>query len=301
VQISGFTFVRNASTLGYPVGESIRSILPVVDELVVVVAKTEGEADDGTSALVASLDPSRVRVIDAVWDMGRGALAYSDLTNLGLDACSGDWCLYVQADEVVHESDLDVIRRRCSRLLADRRVEGLIFDYLHFFGDYEHLVRGQGWYPREIRVVRNHLGVRSVGDAQSFRRPDGKRLTVAHSGARIFHYGWARHPALMQRKSREFWTHRVGAEAARIRTGEADLFDFGPLGRLPRWTGSHPAAMAERIASMDWAGLLREADVPGTVRTPHKDERSLYRFLTALSRLSGIDLNHKNYGRVLRV
>jgi hypothetical protein len=301
VQISGFTFVRNASALGYPVGESIRSILPVVDELVVVVATTDGESDDGTRASVSSLDDSRVRIIDAGWDTTRGEHAYSDLTNLALEACSGDWCLYLQADEVVHEDDLESIRRRCSQLLGDHRVEGLIFDYLHFFGDYAHVVRGQGWYPREIRVVRNHLGVRSVGDAQSFRRPDGKRLTVAHSGARIFHYGWARHPALMQRKWREFWAHRLGAEAARIRAGEADLFDYGPLGRLARWTGSHPAVMAERIASMDWAGLLREADVPGTVRTPHKDERSLYRFLTALSRLSGIDLNHKNYGRVLRV
>jgi len=124
---------------------------------------------------------------------------------------------------------------------------------------------------------------------------------VAPSGARIFHYGWTRHPALMQRKSREFWTHRLGAEAARIRAGGADLFDYGPLGRLPRWTGSHPEVMAERIASMDWAGLLRETDAPGTVRTPHKDELRLYRFLTAASRLSGIDLNHRNYGRVLRV
>lgn len=301
MQISGFTFARNAVSLGYPIEESLRSVLPLVDELIVVVARAEGETDDGTRARVSSLGDPRVRVVDSTWEVGRGALAYSDLTNLALAACGGDWCLYAQADEVIHEDDLDGIRRRCSALLKDQRVEGLLFDYLHFFGDYAHVQRGQGWYPREIRVVRNGVGVRSVGDAQSFRLGDGRRLTVARSGARIFHYGWARHPALMQKKTREFWTHRLGADAARIRAGDRDLLDYGPLGRLPRWVGAHPAVMAERVARMDWAGLLRETDVPGTTRELHKDERVLYRFLTAVSRLTGLDLNHKSYGRVLRV
>jgi hypothetical protein len=302
VQISGFTFVRNAVSLGYPLEESLRSALAMVDELVVVVARAEGEADDGTRALVAaSLDDARIRVLDARWDRARGALAYSDLTNRALGACAGDWCLYLQADEVLHEDDLDTIRRRCTELLENRRVEGLLFDYLHFFGDYTHVQRGQGWYPREIRVVRNRAAIRSVRDAQSFRRGDGGRLTVARSGARVFHYGWARHPALMQVKTREFWSHRVGADASRAHVGDGELYDYGPLARLSRWTGVHPAVMAERIAGMDWGGLLRETDAPGTTRARHKDERPLYRFLTGLSRLTGIDLNHKNHGRVLRV
>ena len=191
------------------------------------------------------------------------------------------------------------MRERCQRLLPDTRVEGLLFDYLHFFGDYGHLQRGQGWYPREIRAVRNGVGIRSVRDAQSFRRGDGRRLTVASSGARIFHYGWARHPETMQKKTREFWAHRVGSEEVDARCGDADLFDYGPLARLPRWDGAHPSVMAERIARMDWSEHLRDVDPPGAVRAPHKDERLLYRLLTGVSRVTGIDLNHKNYGRVL--
>jgi hypothetical protein len=301
VRISGFTFVRDAIALGYPLRESVASILPVVDELVVVVAAAEGDDDDGTRAVVASLDDDRVRVIDAVWDPARRERAYADLTNLALDACSGDWCLYAQADEVLHEDDLDRIRSRCRTLLDDDRVEGLLFDYLHFFGDYEHVQRGQGWYPAEIRIVRNGVGVRSVRDAQSFRRTDGSRLTVAPAHARIFHYGWARHPALMQRKTRAFWSHRVDEERVRARCGDSPHFDYGPLGRLDRWTGRHPAVMADRIGAMDWGDLLRERDGPGTLRSRHKDERPLYRFLSGVTRLTGIDLNHKNHGRVLDV
>jgi hypothetical protein len=299
VRISGFTFVRKAVSLGYPVREALQSILPVVDELVVVVAAAE--PDDGTRELVTSLDDTRIRVIDAAWDDSRRALMYADLTNMALDACVGDWCLYVQADEVVHEGDHAVLVERCRTLLPDDRVEALLFDYLHFFGDYSHLQTGQGWYPKEIRMVRNGVGVRSVRDAQSFRHPDGRRLTVARANAKIFHYGWARHPALMQKKTREFWSHRVSAEEVRARCGDVPDFDYGPLARLLRWSGMPPEVMADRIAAMDWQGLLRDTDLPGTVRSLHRDERWLYRFLTRVSRLTGVDLNHKNHGRVLNV
>jgi len=33
--ISGFSFVRNAISLDYPIAEAIRSVLPLVDEFVV--------------------------------------------------------------------------------------------------------------------------------------------------------------------------------------------------------------------------------------------------------------------------
>jgi hypothetical protein len=300
LRISGFSFARNAVKLDYPLREALTSILPVVDELVVAVAP--GDPDDGTRAVVASLDDPRVRIVDAVWDDRRRQGVYADLTNVALAACTGDWCLYVQADEVLHEDDLPVIRARCEELLGDRRVEGLLFDYLHFFGDYAHVQDGHGWYQREIRVIRNGIGVRSVRDAQSFRYPDQRRITVAPARGRVFHYGWVRHPRLMQAKVREFWSHRLGPEEVEAEHGGREHFDYGPLGRLTRYRGTHPAVMADRIRAMDWAASLREADPPGMVRRQrHKDERFKYRLLTALTHLTGVDLNHRNHGRVLKV
>jgi hypothetical protein len=52
---------------------------------------------------------------------------------------------------------------------------------------------------------------------------------------------------------------------------------------------------------MDWQDLLYETDRPGTARRRHRDELPLYRFLTGLGRLTGIDFNHRNHGRVLDV
>ncbi len=301
MRISGFTFARNATKLDYPFREALLSILPVVDELVVNLIP--GDPDDDTRGLVESIDDPRIRIVEtSTWDRSIGPRVYADLTNVALERCTGDWCLYVQADEVVHEDDLPTIRRRCEELLDDRRVEGMLFDYLHFFGDYEHYQGGHGWYQKEIRLIRNGIGIHSARDAQSFRFPDERRITVAPAHARIFHYGWVHHPRYMQAKIREFWMQRKSPEEVEAEQGGVVEFDYGPLGRLPVYEGTHPEVMAERIAAMDWSKKLRLVDPPGMERTQrHKDERFRYRLLSAVERSLGIDLNHSNHGKILKV
>jgi hypothetical protein len=64
VFISGFTYIRNGFTFGYPFLESMQSLLPLVDELVVAV----GNSTDGTREAVAALHPTKIKIIDTVWD-----------------------------------------------------------------------------------------------------------------------------------------------------------------------------------------------------------------------------------------
>ncbi len=111
---------------------------------------------------------------------------------------------------------------------------------------------------------------------------------MAPARARIFHYGWVRHPRFMQAKVREFWSHRRSLEEVEREYGGREEFDYGPLGRLPEYRGTHPAVMSERIAAMDWADRLRLEDPPGLERRQrHKDERLKYRLLTGVTRLTG--------------
>ena len=42
ILISGFTVIRNAMVMGYPVVEAIRSILPICDEYIVAVGAGDG-------------------------------------------------------------------------------------------------------------------------------------------------------------------------------------------------------------------------------------------------------------------
>ncbi|MFQ5666301.1 MAG: glycosyltransferase family 2 protein [Candidatus Binatia bacterium] len=251
MRVSGFTFVRNAIDLYYPVVESISSILPICDEFVVAA----GDSTDGTTELLRTIRDPRLRIIDTVWDRNqfvRGA-TNAQQTNIALDACTGDWAFYLQADEVVHEDDLMPLVDRMRTCLDDRRVEGLLFDYLHFFADYEHYQTAHGWYRREVRVVRTGIGVRSWKSAQGFRR-GGRKLRVVQSGGRVFHYGWVRPPRHMTRKAHAFNTIHAGPQRADKRYPDLDQeFDFGRLHGCARYAGTHPAVMRARIAAKDWA------------------------------------------------
>ena len=199
MKISGFSFVRDALRLDYPIVEAITSILPICDEFFVAV----GKSTDGTLEAIRAIGDEKIKVIETVWDpryFVHGAINALQ-TNVALSHCTGDWCFYLQADEVVHEKYLPVIREAMARYLPHPQVEGLLFDYLHFWGSYETYQKAHGWYRHEVRVIRNGLGITSWKSAQGFRQK-GEKLRVMHSGGTIYHYGWVRHPRLMKSKQK---------------------------------------------------------------------------------------------------
>src|SRR5690606_40597292 len=170
MKISGFTFTRNVSKLYYPIKESILSILPICDEFVIALGK--GDPDDNTRELVDSINSPKIKIVETEWDTEKypNGMENAHQTDIAKQHCQGDWLFYLQADEVVHEKFLPVIKSRCEELLNNEKVEGLLFDYVHFYGDYEHYINFHGWYPNEIRIVRNKEDIHSFESAQSFRR-----------------------------------------------------------------------------------------------------------------------------------
>jgi hypothetical protein len=279
MKISGFSFTKNADTLYYPAAESIRSILPICDEFVIAVGKSD--AEDRTRELITSINSPKIRIIDTVWENSPQGTThvFAEQTDIALEACTGDWCFYLQSDEVVHERFLPVIRSRCADLLLDKEVEGFLFSYKHFWGDYDHYHLSHKWYPREIRIVRNKIGVRSWLDAQSFRQ-DGRKLRVAELDAEIFHYGWVRPPRLMQEKHRQMELAYHSKESVdAMFAARPPFFDYGPLNRLARFNGTHPEVMREWIARMDWKD---ELDYKGKSKARFNHDKPRYRVLTFL-------------------
>ena len=104
MRVSGFTFVRNAVRLDYPVVENIRSILPGVDEFVVNI----GTSDDGTRELILSIGDPKICIVESVWNPKFRAawrLRFAQQTNVALFNCTGEWAIYLQADEAICEAD----------------------------------------------------------------------------------------------------------------------------------------------------------------------------------------------------
>ena len=251
MRVSGFSFVRNAIDLYYPVVESIRSALPICDEFVIAA----GDSTDGTTALLRGIDDPKLRIIETVWDQSQFVRGASNAvqTNIALDACTGDWRFYLQADEVVHEDDLGPLRERMRAYRDDPRVDGLVFEYLHFYADYDHFQAGHSWYRREVRVVRGGRGIRSWKSAQGFRRADGSQ--AARRAGRRAHLPLRLGPpaAPHDAKARALAEVHLGAAGARAYVPDIEQgYDFGQLhGRVP-FTGTHPAVMRDRIAACDW-------------------------------------------------
>ncbi len=251
MRVSGFTFVRDAVRLHYPVVESIRSLLPLVDELVVNV----GVSGDGTLDVVRSIGDPRLVVFETRWDdaqVERGRVL-AQQTDLTLARCTGELCLYLQADEALHEDDHPRIRAGLDRLRADPRVEGLLFDYVHFYGSFHTVGISRRWYRREVRAIRNGIGVRSWRDAQGFRvgpGEDARKLRVAATGARVFHYGWVRPPEAQLVKVAEMERLYHGDAGRARKLAEGFQYDAGE--KVRRFEGSHPAPMRERVSREDW-------------------------------------------------
>jgi len=84
MRVSGFSFVRNAVDLYYPVVESIRSALPLCDEFVIAA----GDSTDGTTELLRDLREPKLRIIETVWDPSQFVRGASNAiqTNLALNA-----------------------------------------------------------------------------------------------------------------------------------------------------------------------------------------------------------------------
>ena len=292
MRISGFTMVKNATKLYYPVRQSIASVLPIVDEFVVALGNCD--EDDETRKEIEAIKSDKIRIIDTIWDTQNfpNGTENAHQTDIAKEACTGDWLFYLQADEVVHEHFLPEIERKCGKFLTDQEVEGFLFNYVHFWGDYHHYVPNHGWYPKEIRIIRNDPDIHSWRSAQSFRRIpnfDGKsyrqkegtyKLKVIRLDAYIYHYGWVRPPELMQQKKTALGNiHKSKGEAEEQVEGNVRPFDYGYLDRLPRFEGTHPEVMQDRIKQFDWEEALKPEKVDPE-RKPYKHEKINNRLLT---------------------
>ena len=79
MKISGFTFVKNALIYDYPIVEAILSILPICDDFVVAV----GKSDDNTLELIKYIHPEKIRIVETEWDesMREGGQVLADETD----------------------------------------------------------------------------------------------------------------------------------------------------------------------------------------------------------------------------
>ncbi|MFN4123411.1 MAG: glycosyltransferase family 2 protein [Flavobacteriales bacterium] len=286
MKVSGFTFIRNAVKYDYPVVEAITSVLPLCDEFIVMV----GNSNDETMQLIEQINSPKIRIFHSVWDdnLREGGRVLAVETDKAFKKISPDshWAFYIQADEVLHEQYHTTVKQAMQQHLNDQRVEGLLFDYIHFYGSYDYVGDSRRWYPNEIRIVRNLPGIQSYRDAQGFRI-NGRKLKVKKVNACIYHYGWVKPPEKQLEKQKAF--HALWHDETWIKQHVTDEkeFDYSRIDALKKFEGAHPQVMQERINKTNWTFRFDPSK---------RKEKFTYRLLNWINRKTGLDLGrYKNY------
>ena len=287
MKVSGFTFLRNVQQLGYPFVASINSILPIVDEFIVAL----GPSDDKTETLLREIGDPKIRIIPTQWNeriqsnYSVKGFVYGQQKSIALFNCTGDWAFYLEADEVVHENDLPAIRSAMERCLDDQRVEALAFDYLHFYGNANTYAWSPRWYRTEARILRNTIpawGPEGLFFVVLNTHKKGRYPRAAHTGARIYHYGWIKTEAqldLRKEQVAKYWTDKPFARTIHANVDPSTLHLFG---------GTHPKSVQEWLPPAD--GLF-QADPSYRLTSREKKHRLMLKF----EKWFGVRFNKKHY------
>tara|TARA_B110000008_G_scaffold275037_1_gene311789 strand:- start:1385 stop:2242 length:858 start_codon:yes stop_codon:yes gene_type:complete len=282
MKVSAFTFIKNGQILGYPFLQSIQSVLDIVDEFVINV----GQSEDDTLSMIKSLDNSKIRIIESIWNssMKDRGYVYGQQKMIAQFNCSGDWAFYIEGDEVYHEKDLEKIRESMELHLDDSNVEALIFDFYHFYGNTNSILNSPGWYRSEARIIKN--SIRSYAPDGLFwlvldSNKKGRYPKAKHTGASCYHYGWARNENQMNLKSQkvqQYW----GKEFIKIDYSQMDE------SIIELFKGTHPKIIEDWLSEEK---SLFQVD-PNYVTT--KKQRK-HQIMIKLEKLFGIDLSKKHF------
>ena len=282
MKVSAFTFIKNGGILGYPFIQSIKSILPIVDEFVINV----GSGEDNTLEVIQAINDPKIRIIQSCWNdnMKNRGYVYGQQKMVAQFNCTGDWAFYIEGDEIYHENDLDRIYMSMKENLDNSEVEALIFDFYHFYGNANSYLDSPGWYRSEARIIKNSL--RTYAPDGLFwlvldNNKTGRYPRAKHTGAKCYHYGWVRSEAQMNLKSKKvqkYWG------------GEANKIDYSKMDQsiIKEFKGSHPKIIQDWIPND-----IELFTVDPSYKLTKKQKK--HRIMIIFEKLFGLELSKKHY------
>jgi glycosyltransferase involved in cell wall biosynthesis len=291
MKISGFSFVRDGVRFGYPFEESIRSALPLCDEFIVAV----GEGQDGTLERLRAMDEPKLRILPTRWNenIRRHGYVYAQQKMIAQFNCTGDWALYLESDELLHEDELDRLRHIMEKALHDPRVEALAFNYHHFWGEPGLVRNTPGLYRKATRAIRNDL--RSIApdglywavirDRNLIGRRNKRRTRYPRAldtGVHIYHYGNTRAEHYLKPRARtvnQYWSRKIWFD---------QYGNISPATVEP-FAGTHPRAIREWLVEHGNQELKFNPDH----RLSRRQRKHL--ILAALERKFGWDFSKKHF------
>lgn len=282
MKVSAFTFIKNGQILGYPFVQSIQSVLPIVDEFIVNV----GASEDDTLELVKSIADSKIKIIQSNWSekMTDRGYVYGQQKMIAQFNCSGDWLFYVEGDEVYHEDDLEKISKSMELYFNNPKVEALVLDFFHFYGNENSYLDSPGWYRSEARIIK--ASVRSYAPDGLFwlvldENKKGRYPRAKKINAHCYHYGWVRTERQMNLKSQKvqkYWGKRY------------ESIDYSQIDQsiINAFKGTHPQIMENFFVKT--SGIFQAGN---DYVIPFKQKK--HRMMKKVEKIFGLNLSKKHY------
>lgn len=161
--ISCFTTAFNLVKNGYPFVESILSILPICDEFLVL----EAYSDDNTYDILRKIEGKckKFKVYREEKLSGEADKVLRTLANSIRRRCSKEYILFVQANEVFHDSTARYIRK-----LPDIYPNAALFpfSYLHLLGDVKFREEWRIMFAKNVKYVEAIDDAWTLGLSKNF-------------------------------------------------------------------------------------------------------------------------------------
>lgn len=226
MKISIYTAMRDCIRHDYPHLDVLRHHLPLADEIVI----NEGFSTDGTYESIKDFDP-KVRVFQTKWKAQAGEDWWIHFKDAARLACTGDWCILLDADEFIPEWEFTRIREH-----LERTTETLVpVKFVNFYGNCRiyHADPGKSHWVTNKMIIHRNLpnDIELWGDASNVRLK-GREFSFGETAPlfTVHHVGGVRDAS----KLRELWWLQ-----GRFRTGRSVrwkpprwVFDLFPM----KWT-----------------------------------------------------------------
>jgi glycosyltransferase involved in cell wall biosynthesis len=192
MKISLYTFVKNGIYFDYHVEAMLRYHVKQFDEVVVV----EGFSNDGTFEAIK--DIPGIRILRSQLGDACDISWYVRGKDAARAACTGDWCVLLDCDELMPDWEL----RRLRETIEKTEQDILGVRPLHFYGSYKTHILPR-YAKHGFRIHRNLPDVEVWGDGMNVRRRSVNLPPVEMDVAfEIHHFGEVRRAARLREKWR---------------------------------------------------------------------------------------------------
>ena len=255
-----YCFIRNGLKFDYPFIESIESAVPIANQIVI----NECDSEDDTLNKLLELKekyPEKIKIIRDNWVTHHSQLCARG--NLCIPYLTTQWHWQLQADEVLHEKDYDLILKTLTD--TPDSIDAYKPYYYHFMANYE--TEFNFMYVKAARIARKNTGWWLVGDAAEIAGGDPNRLADFPEAIKVFHYGKVKDGKTGWQKEWDFTNlyKDIGFPDPKMKEMEVKfgeqycdyIYVFeGAIerGEVRHYTGTHPKVMEERIKNFKMGG-----------------------------------------------